>query len=58
MEIKRGGAPAVGRGLRVALDDVRPDSAFLVHSGEERYPKGGGVEAIGLREMAEVLASA
>ncbi len=58
VEIKRGAAPSVGRGLRVALDDVSPDSAFLVHSGEERYPKGGGIEAIGLREMAEVLASA
>ncbi len=58
LEIKRSAAPSVGRGLRVALDDVSPDSAFLVHSGEERYPKGGGVEAIGLREMVEVLASA
>ncbi len=58
VEIKRSAAPSVGKGLRVALDDVSPDSAFLVHSGEEKYPKGGGVEAIGLREMAEVLASA
>ena len=58
VEIKRSAAPSVGKGLRVALDDVNPDSAFLVHGGEERYPKGGGVEAIGLREMAEVLASA
>ena len=58
VEIKRSAAPSVGRGLRVALDDVSPDSAFLVHSGEERYPKGGGFEAIGLREMVELLASA
>lgn len=58
VEIKRSAAPSVGRGLRVALDDVSPDSAFVVHSGEERYPKGGGVEAIGLREMVELLASA
>lgn len=58
VEIKRSAAPSVGRGLRVALDDVSPDSAFLVHGGEERYPKAGGVEAIGLREMAEHLASA
>ena len=58
VEIKRSAAPSVGRGLRVALDDVSPDSAFLVHGGEERYPKGGGVEAIGLREIVDVLASA
>ena len=58
VEIKRSSAPAVGKGLRIALEDVKPDAAFLVHGGCDRYPKGGGVEAIGLREMAEVLATA
>ena len=56
IEIKRGLAPAVDKGLRVALDDVKPDRAFLVHGGDDRYPKGGGVEAIGLRALAEELA--
>ena len=56
VEIKRGLAPAVGRGFRVALDDVQPDRAFIIHGGEDRYPKGGGVEAVGLRELAEELA--
>ena len=56
VEIKRGLAPAVGRGFRVALADVAPERAFLVHGGEDRYPKGEGVEAIGLRAMAEELA--
>ena len=56
IEIKRGLAPAVSRGFRVALDDVQPDRAFIVHGGEERYPKGSGVEAIGLRELANELA--
>ena len=54
--IKRGLAPAVGRGFRAALADVNPERAFLVHGGEDRYPKGEGVEAIGLRAMAEELA--
>ena len=55
VEVKRGLAPRVSRGLRVALEDVGPDRAFLVHGGDDRYPKGGGVEAIGLREMAAEL---
>ena len=38
-----------------ALDDVKPDRAILVHDGPDRYPKGGGVEAIGVRAMAEEL---
>ena len=56
IEIKRGLAPAVDKGFRVALDDVNPDRAFLVHGADERYPKGGGVEAIGVRALAEELA--
>ena len=55
VEIKRGLAPRVSRGFRIAVDDVGPDRAFLVHGGEDRYPKGGGVEAIGLRGMAREL---
>ena len=50
-------SPAVEKGFRVALDDVKPDRAFLVHGGDDRYPKGGGVEAIGLRALAQELAS-
>jgi predicted AAA+ superfamily ATPase len=56
VEIKRGLAPKVERGLRVALDDLRPERAFLVYSGDERYPKGDGIEAIGVAEMARELA--
>ena len=56
VEIKRGLAPAVSRGFRVALADVDPERSFLVHGGEDHYPKGEGVEAIGLRAMAEALA--
>ena len=52
MEIKRGLAPSVGKGFRAAFDDVRPDKAFLVHGGSDRYPKGGGVEAVGLMALA------
>ena len=55
-EIKRAAAPKVKRGLRIALEDLRPDRTFIVYSGKERYPMGGGVEAIGLTALADTLA--
>lgn len=57
VEIKRSTVARVPKGFRVALGDVPVDRAFLVHGGNDRYPKGGGVEAVGLREMAEELAA-
>lgn len=56
IEIKRSLAPKVEKGFRVALADLGLDRAFLVYPGEERYPKGDGIEAIGLRALAEALA--
>ncbi|MBK1644533.1 ATPase [Thiocapsa imhoffii] len=57
VEIKRGLAPKVEPGTHTALADLNPDRAFLVYSGDERYPKGGGIEAIGVRQLAQELAS-
>ena len=56
VEIKRSTAPRLPKGFRVALQDIPVDRAFLVYGGNERYPKGGGVEAIGLRELMEEVA--
>lgn len=53
IEIKHGLAPKVEKGFHIALDDIRPDRAFLVCSGTDRYPKGNGIEATGLRALAE-----
>ena len=55
VEIKRGTAARLGKGFRIALEDIRPDRAFVVHGGKDRYPKAGGVEAIGFYELAEEL---
>lgn len=55
IEIKRGLAPRVDRGLRVALADLQPERAFIVYSGEERYPVGDGVEVISVTGLAEEL---
>ena len=57
IEIKYGIVSSMGRGFHEARKDLKPDRTFVVHSGSERYPLMGGVEAIGLREMAELLAA-
>lgn len=56
IEIKRGLTAAPGKGFHTARADLRPARTFVVHGGEERYPMAEGVEAIGLRAMAETLA--
>lgn len=57
IEIKRGLAAKLERGFHHARQDLTPTKAFVVYSGEERYPVADGVEAIGVREMATMLAS-
>jgi predicted AAA+ superfamily ATPase len=57
VEIKRGLAAKVEKGFHIAIEDLQPDKAFVVYSGAERYPKGDGVEAIGVRELADGLRS-
>ena len=44
-------------GFPLAFQDIAVDRAFLVYPGSERYPKGEGVEAIGLRDLAAELAA-
>ena len=56
IEIKRGLAPSLGKGFHSAYADLRPERAFVVHAGDERYPVAESVEAIGLPEMASMLA--
>jgi hypothetical protein len=57
IEIKRSPAAATSRGFHVALDDLQPTKAFVVHGGEDRFPKRNGIEAIGLVELARDLAA-
>lgn len=56
-EIKRSQSAATSKGFNVALDDIQPTKAFVVHGGKDRFPKRHGVEAIGLVEMAQMLAA-
>ncbi len=57
IEIKHGLSARPSKGFYSACQDVAPDRAFVVHGGDERYPVVRGIEAIGLREMAELLAT-
>ncbi|MBA3275815.1 MAG: DUF4143 domain-containing protein [Chloroflexia bacterium] len=57
IEIKRSLAAGVERGFHIAREDVKPARAFVVYSGDERFPLGPGVEAIGLVELASELAA-
>lgn len=53
VEIKRSLAPTAEKGLRSALADLRPDEAFIVYPGSERYPLGPALQAIGLPELCD-----
>lgn len=55
IEIKRGRAPRPDRGFHNARADLRPDHAFVAHSGGERFPIAEGVEAISVSELAILL---
>jgi len=57
VEIKSGLSPRLGRGFHQAREDVKPARSFVVYAGETRYPLAEDVEAIGLREMAAMLAA-
>jgi len=58
VEIKRGLSAKPQRGFYQALEDVQPARAFVVHAGEDSYPISEDIEAIGLRELAELLSGA
>lgn len=55
IEVKRGLAPKLGKGFHQARIDLAPDRTFVVIPAEEGYPLGGGVEAIGVAELADLL---
>lgn len=58
IEIKRTSAPKVEKGFRIAREDLKPQHSYIVYSGDERFPMGDGIEAIGIRELASLLRSA
>jgi hypothetical protein len=55
IEAKLGLGAKPRRGFFEACRDLAPTAAFVVHSGEDQSPLSPGVEAIGLRTLAERL---
>jgi predicted AAA+ superfamily ATPase len=55
IEIKRAAMARPRRGFYAACGDLRPTRRLMVHPGAECYPIGDGVEAIGLRLLADQL---
>jgi hypothetical protein len=57
VEVKRGLAPKVEKGFRMACEDVRPERRIVVYGGAERFPLAKGVEAISLIDLCEELSA-
>jgi predicted AAA+ superfamily ATPase len=55
IEIKRGLTPKSTKGFTTALEDIQPNKTFVIYGGADRYPRGQGIEVIGLRELAQEL---
>lgn len=56
IEIKRALTARPRRGFYTACEDLKPERAFVVYAGDERYPVAEGIEAIGVRELAGLVA--
>ncbi|HEX4079522.1 MAG TPA: ATP-binding protein [Rhizomicrobium sp.] len=57
VEIKRGLSPRAEKGFHVACEDLQPSRRFVVYSGAERYALAAKLEAIGVKELAAMLAA-
>ena len=57
IEIKRGLTGRPEKGFYSACQDLKPDRRFVVNAGSGQYSIDVGTRAIGLRELAEMLAA-
>lgn len=57
VEIKRSLNPKVERGFHAACEDLAPARKFVVYPGQERYRIASDIEAISLRDLAEMVAA-
>lgn len=56
IEIKRGQSPKLEKGFHMARRDIAPNRTYVVYGGEESFPMGDGVVAIGVHALAAELA--
>jgi predicted AAA+ superfamily ATPase len=57
IEIKRSLAGRPEKGYYIACQDLKPDRRFLVNAGSGHYPIDAEITAIGLHELAAMLAA-
>ena len=57
IEIKLGLNPKPSKGFYSAINELNPQKAFVVYSGNERYPINEKVEAISLYDISKLLYS-
>lgn len=58
IEVERSMAPSPERGFAIACDDLQIAQRYVVYPGLERFPLRHGAQAIGLQELAALLAQA
>ena len=56
IEVKRSMAPSPEKGFAIACDDLQISQRYVVYPGQERIPLRHGALALGLQELASVLA--
>ncbi len=57
IEVKRSLAGRPEKGFYIACQDLKPDRRFVVNAGSGQYPIDAEITAIGLRELAAMLAA-
>ncbi len=55
IEIKRSSAPKVTKGFHYACDDIKATHKFVIYPGEDRFPLGNEIEAMGIIEFLQLL---
>jgi uncharacterized protein len=55
-EIKRSLTPVLTRGFHSAMEDVKPEEAFVVYPGTDSYPMAKSVRTLPVGELPSVLA--
>lgn len=57
VEVKRSLAPKLERGFHLACEELSPSARYVVYPGNERFALVGGIEAVGLADLAKDLAA-
>jgi len=57
IEIKRSTAPVPSKGFHATIAALRPQAAYVVHSGAEGWPMPGDISAVSLSQMMATLRS-